>query len=111
MFYYIAKFVWPFVDPANLLVIVAFIGLILLLGASRRIRPPFLGVAVSLLTLASFSPIASLALDSLESRFPPWRDTGRPIDGIVVLGGGVDGLQYAEHRSSGMNGASARLIE
>ena len=43
-----------------------------------------------LLVTVGFSPLGSLLLYSLESRFPPWDAARGAPDGIIILGGSID---------------------
>ena len=87
MFYTLSKVAWFFATPSNLLVSLILLGLIL--SVFKRVRPfgMILSIAMTLATIAlGLSPIASYVLTPLEERFPPFRDDGRPVDGIVLLG-------------------------
>lgn len=50
-----------------------------------------------LLAKCGLLPIGNLLLYPLETRFPPWVDTGGSPDGIVILGGAIVPDMSAAH--------------
>jgi uncharacterized SAM-binding protein YcdF (DUF218 family) len=62
------------------------------------------------LALAAFSPLGSLLLYPLESRFAPWDAARGAPDGIIVLGGSVDTDLSAAHRTPVVAHAADRLF-
>jgi uncharacterized SAM-binding protein YcdF (DUF218 family) len=48
-------------------------------------------VSLVLLAILGFSPIGNALIIPLENRFPPWDATRGAPDGIIVLGGVIDG--------------------
>lgn len=97
MFFPLSKMLFFAITPSNFLILVGLLGC-LLAFATRRRR---LGAALAVfglvgLLVAGLSPLSYLALLPLEQRFPEFADDGRPIAGIIVLGGGVEaGLSSA----------------
>ncbi len=91
MFYYVSKIAWFFATPSNLLLSLILFGLVLALFK----RPRKFGIGLALVTtLATIAlgllPISSYIMIPLEERFPPFVDDGKPVDGIVLLGGSVE---------------------
>ncbi|MDF2809217.1 MAG: hypothetical protein K0S56_248 [Microvirga sp.] len=86
MFFTLSKVVWALLAPSNLLVLTMVVGAIL---ALRRRRLGLILAAFGLvgLVIGGLSPLTRLALSTLEDRFPAFVDDGRPVDGVVVLGG------------------------
>ena len=85
----LAKLVWIVLTPSNLLVLLATLGA--LLAAFGR---PW-GAALALLSLgvvllATALPLGLWLATPLEDRFPPPDPAPAEVDGVVVLGGGVD---------------------
>ena len=111
MFYQLSKFLWLFADPANLLVFLLLVGLVLTCTSRRRSGRALLGIALSVVMVLSVLPVGQIMLSTLEARFPAFADDGTPVDGIIVLGGTLDPTLYSQHRSSGFNGAIARVTE
>ena len=70
--------------------------LVVVLGvAVSLVRPVFWARALAAtglaaLLLAGISPLGAWLIRPLEDRFPVWRDDGREVAGIVVLGGTVN---------------------
>jgi uncharacterized SAM-binding protein YcdF (DUF218 family) len=90
MFYVLSKVAWFFATPSNLLVVLVLLGLAL--QVVPRLRGFGLGLsALAALTIlfAGLSPLANWMLLPLEERFPVFADDGRPVDGVIVLGGAV----------------------
>jgi uncharacterized SAM-binding protein YcdF (DUF218 family) len=112
VFYYASKIAWFFATPSNLLLSLILLGLILALFR----RPRRFGIALSLIvTLATIGlgllPIASYILHPLEERFPPFRDDGRPVDGIILLGGSVEAADSASRGTIVANESAERLLD
>ncbi len=112
MFYYVSKIAWFFTTPSNLLVSLILLGL--LLAVFRRLRA--FGIGLSLVfTLATIAlgllPIASYILLPLEERFPPFRHDGRPVDGIILLGGSVEAADSASRGSIVANESAERVLD
>ena len=110
MFYYASKIAWFFATPSNLLPALVAFGLGLM--AWRRARRPGFALAV-LGTLAIFvaglSPLANWVVLPLEQRFPAYRDDGRPVTGVIVLGGALES-EVADRRGQvTLNEAGDRL--
>lgn len=90
MFFYISKIGYFFMQPSNLLIAVALLGLVL----KSFNRWPVTGIrlvwlAVFGLAVVGLSPAANWLILPLEDRFPR-PDVIRSYDGIIVLGGAVD---------------------
>jgi uncharacterized SAM-binding protein YcdF (DUF218 family) len=112
VFYIISKVVWFFATPSNLLISLILLGL--LLALVRRLRS--FGIGMSLVvTLATITlgllPIASYLLLPLEERFPPFRDDGKPVDGIVLLGGSVEAADSASRGMIVSNESAERVLD
>ncbi|HYF56915.1 MAG TPA: YdcF family protein [Salinarimonas sp.] len=111
MFFYASKIAWFFATPSNLIASLILLGLALALA--RRTRRAGLALALAataLLFVAGLSPLASLLILPLEERFPAFRDDGRPVDGIVVLGGAVQSDESVARGQLVVNEAAERFI-
>jgi uncharacterized SAM-binding protein YcdF (DUF218 family) len=112
VFYYISKIAWFFATPSNLLLTLILLGL--MLGLFKRFRGfgIGLGLVVTLATMAlGLLPIASYILLPLEERFPPFQDDGRPVDGIVLLGGSVEAADSASRGTIIVNESAERVLD
>jgi uncharacterized SAM-binding protein YcdF (DUF218 family) len=112
VFYYVSKIAWFFTTPSNLLLSLILLGLVLSLF--RRFRRFGLGLSL-VFTLATIAlgllPIASYILLPLEERFAPFRDDGRPVDGIILLGGSVDASDSKARGSLVANESAERVLD
>jgi uncharacterized SAM-binding protein YcdF (DUF218 family) len=110
MFYTASKVLWFLATPSNLLPTLGFAGVLLMLTRLRRT-----GLALALIgTLgvlaAGLSPLATWVILPLEERFPPFRDDGLAVDGIVVLGGAVEAEETLARGQLTVNEAGERAI-
>lgn len=110
MLYYASKILWFFATPSNLLPSLVALGLVAIALRRRRI-----GWSLALLgTLGLFggglAPIANWLILPLEERFPAFKDDGRPVDGIVVLGGAVEADESFARGQLAVNEAAERVI-
>ena len=89
MAFLLGKLAFVVLRPSNLLLLLAVLGV---LGLARRRRwgTWLVTASVAAMAICTLLPIGRWAAIPLESRFP--RPPGYPerVDGIVVLGGGVD---------------------
>lgn len=89
MFYVLSKAIWSVAVPSTLVAVIITAGALLLLRRRSRIGRRLLATGVALLLAIGFAPVGSWLLLPLEDRFPQFRDDGRPVDGVIVLGGSV----------------------
>ncbi len=112
MFYYVSKVAWFFATPSNLLISLVLLGLILALF--RRLRPFGIGVSIAF-TLATIAlgllPVASYVLLPLEERFSPFQDDGKPVHGIILLGGSVEAADSASRGMIVSNESAERVLD
>jgi len=110
MYFVASKILWLFFSPSNFLFLLAAFGwLSLLLGKTRLARLLLLPSLVILL-LIGFLPLGDRLTEQLEQQFPAWQDDGRPVDGVVVLGGGVNVWSSAAWKALVLNSAGNRLV-
>lgn len=86
-FFTVSKVFWFFAAPSNLPFVLAAIGLVLLMV--RRVKACAVLVTLSVLVTVAFgfSPLPAYLQSPLEERFPQFHDDGRPVAGIIMLGG------------------------
>jgi uncharacterized SAM-binding protein YcdF (DUF218 family) len=111
MFYYASKILWFFATPSNLLIVLIVMGA--LLATTRRFRRAgaSLALIVGLGTIvAGLSPISSYLMLPLENRFPAFRDDGRPVTGIILLGGSVEAEKSLSRHMLIANEAAERVL-
>lgn len=91
LFLWSAKLFWLLAEPGSLLLAALLAGTALLFTPWRRQgRAVVAAVAVAVAAIALL-PIGQLALKPIEDRFPPPAVLPDRIDGILVLGGVIDG--------------------
>jgi uncharacterized SAM-binding protein YcdF (DUF218 family) len=111
LFYVLSKVFWFFATPSNFLCVLALAGV----GLTRikRLRGVSTGLAVlGVLGLlaAGLSPLANWIILPLEDRFPAFRDDGRGVDGVVVLGGAVQAEESFGRDQLTINEAGERWL-
>lgn len=112
MFYTISKVAWFFATPSNLLISLILLGLVLALFKRLRTFGIGLSIAMTLATIAlGLLPIASYILLPLEERFPSFHDDGKPVDGIVLLGGSVEAADSASRGMIVSNESAERVLD
>jgi uncharacterized SAM-binding protein YcdF (DUF218 family) len=89
VFFFISKAAWFFAGPINLVVVLGALGAGLLFSRWKRAGRRLSAAAAIGLLLIGFSPLPKLIARPLEDRFPERTSDGRPVDGIIVLGGGI----------------------
>jgi uncharacterized SAM-binding protein YcdF (DUF218 family) len=112
VFYYASKIVWFFATPSNLLI--SLIVLSLVLALMPRLRKFGIGAALvlALSTVAlGLLPVASYIMLPLEERFPPFQDDGKPVTGIILLGGSVEASESAQRGSLVANESAERVLD
>lgn len=111
MFYAAAKLFWFVFEPSSLLVLsVAATALLLWIGR-RRAAHVFLAVAL-VLGLVAWSPLPRIFARPLEDRFPRASLDGRPVTGIMVLGGcELADIYVYRNGAHGLSDAGERMTE
>jgi uncharacterized SAM-binding protein YcdF (DUF218 family) len=89
MFPYFTRVFWIVAQPVSVIALLLVLGLLLMWLKRRRLAATAFTLAALLLGLISFTTFGYLALAPLEGRFVRPAEPAR-IDGIVVLGGGMD---------------------
>ncbi len=113
MSFVLSKVLWPLLSPANFLVLLLVVGLVIqALGGRSRRRFGFAlcaGAAAALVAL-TLLPVWAWVMLPLESRFPQpvWPEK---VDGVIVLGGSVDTSATAAWKHPTVNHAADRLVE
>ncbi|MBP2294742.1 YdcF family protein [Azospirillum rugosum] len=110
MSFVLSKLLWPLVSPGNFLVLVLTAGTILLFSRrhARLGRRFVVGAAFGFL-LITFTPLSSMVALPLEERFPK---TSLPdqVDGIIMLGGGVNPHLSLDRNEPSLNNAAERVL-
>ncbi|MFG1428269.1 YdcF family protein [Roseixanthobacter glucoisosaccharinicivorans] len=109
-FYTLSKILGILAAPSNVLVLLAVFGVILLLTGLRRTPSLILAFAVLGMFLTGFSPLANYLVSPLEERFPPYVSDGKPVDGIIMLGGAEVPDVALARGITAVNDAAERII-
>lgn len=110
MTFALSKIFWYVATPGNFFLILALAGMVRLALTRRRHGFSLILIGIGGLTIVTVLPISSWAIAPLENRFPQ-PVLPEQIDGIVVLGGGVNQtIAEARHQIS-VPEASERLFE
>ena len=111
MFFILSKTLGFLLLPTNLLIGVGFVGAILLVTRFASLGRKLVITSVLLLVICGLSPLANYLLYPLESRFPAWEaGSGKPPDGIVILGASIASDLSAAHGTPVVRGAPDRII-
>jgi uncharacterized SAM-binding protein YcdF (DUF218 family) len=108
MLFLISKVVGFLLLPSNLIAFVGALGFAGMLIGWRRVGSSLMAIAIVALVVAGWSPLGALALQALETRFPPPRIEG-PVAGIVSLGGAVDVHITEDRNAPALNDAGERM--
>lgn len=114
MLFVLSKVLWFLMQPSTLLMalVVAGVALSMWPATARRGRR-LAATGLVLLLIAGLSPLASLLLVPLETRFPRIQvaDRDPAYTGIILLGGAEDGRLSALKQQLHVNEAAERIIE
>jgi uncharacterized SAM-binding protein YcdF (DUF218 family) len=109
--FYISKLFWGVMRPGTLLMILLVAGVVLLATRFRRTARGLLIAAAGVIVVGGCLPLSTWLILPLEDRFPRADLTGRPVDGIVILGGAEDSRVAAGRGTHALNEAAERLTE
>lgn len=110
LFFPLSKLLWLPAAPSNFLVLLGALGAILLILKARRLALACLCVCALGLLVLGFSPAASYVISPLEERFPIFHDDGRPVTGIIQLGGSEKPFVANGRGQVALNEAGERLV-
>ena len=111
MFVIASKVVWFLIQPVSLILILLLLALLMLLAGWRRRGLLTLTLAVAALTICAFTTFGYLLIGTLESRFSRPAEMPARVDGIVVLGGGMDADINNARRGYELNRSGDRFTE
>lgn len=110
MFPYLTRIFWLLVQPLSVVVLLLIVGLALSFLKRRWPGRVLFGLATLLLFVFSFTTFGYLLIAPLENRFQRPAEPAR-IDGIVVLGGGMDGEVNSVRGGWELNRSGDRFVE
>jgi uncharacterized SAM-binding protein YcdF (DUF218 family) len=91
MFFVLSKLFGFFAIPSNLVILIGIGGLLLMPTRFARAGRWFAFTSLVVLAILGFSPVGNALIIPLENRFPPWDAKRGAPDGIIVLGGAING--------------------
>ena len=109
MFFVVSKVLNFFALPANLIVTVGIVGLVLARTRFRRAGRRLAAATLILFAIVGLSPAGNALIEPLEDRFPPWDASRGAPDGIIVLGGALDPTFVATRGGPDLNEAAERI--
>jgi len=104
------SFLWPFLQPSNLLFLMAVLGAVLIWAGRRHLGARLLQIAGGLLLAILLLPIHSIMLVTLETRFPH-PELPEHVDGIITLGGSLNPVISARWGRPQFSERSERLLD
>ncbi|WP_300263094.1 YdcF family protein [Bradyrhizobium sp.] len=110
MFFALSKTLGVALLPTNFSIALGLVGFVLLATRRAALGRKLMAAAIVLLALCAFSPLGSLLLYPLETRFPPWDASRGTPNGIVVLGGPLDADLSAAHGRPVVHSAADRMF-
>jgi uncharacterized SAM-binding protein YcdF (DUF218 family) len=111
MFFYLSKTFWFFVQPLSLALFLLAAGWLLAILGRRRLGGVASFLGLSILVLSSWTSSGAKMLNPLEERFQRPASLPEKIDGIVVLGGGLEGAINLVRGGYEMNSGGDRFVE
>ena len=107
----VAKLVWTMVQPLSLILVLLVFALVALLRGKRGWAGFWLLANAVLLFLFAFTSLGYLMIAPLEERFlrpdpPPQR-----VEGIIILGGGIDGEVSGARGITELSAGGDRFVE
>lgn len=110
MFPYLAKLFWFLFSPPSVIIGLLLIGMLFGLTRRRRTSRWFIGIATLLLVVSTTTNLGLLLVRPLEARFERPAEPAE-IDGIIVLGGGMNASLNGLNGGWELNRAGDRFAE
>ncbi len=111
MFYSFSKLFWLFFQPLTIILVLMLAAFPLVWRDLRRSGLALLALAAVILFVSAFTTLGSLLLSPLEDRFARPLAPPAHVDGIVVLGGYMNGDINAGRPGFELNSAADRIFE
>jgi len=105
----VSKLFWVVAEPDNFFVLVLVLG-VALVWRGRRAGWWLTSIAAVFFFLVLVLPLADWLMVPLENRFPARDVFAGPVDGVIVLGGGLDPGLSAERGQYVVSEAASRLV-
>lgn len=110
MFPILTRIFWLLVQPVSIAVLLLILGWLLSFRAKRFWSRTFLALGTLIFLVTGFTTFGYVLITPLETRFERPAEPAR-IDGIVVLGGGMDGEVNNVRGGWELNRSGDRMVE
>lgn len=110
MFPVLTRIFWLLAQPVSVAVLLLIAGWLLSLRAKRGWSRTLLGLGILIFVVTGFTTFGYALITPLEDRFVRPAEPAR-IDGIVVLGGGMDGEVNSVRGGFELNRSGDRMVE
>lgn len=110
MFFIVSKIIGFFIQPLNFSILLLWVALLAMVLRRRKLAGASVATGVMVLMLATWTSLGHLMLSPLENRYPR-PDLPPQVDGIVVLGGGLEGAINLARGGYEMNSSGDRYVE
>ena len=111
MFFTFSKIFWIVADPANFLLILLCIGVVLLFTWSQKWGRRMIAAVATVWLVLAVLPVGAWMFLPLEDRFPIVDHLPKKVDGIIALGGVVNQFVTKARGQVAIGGAVERLTE
>lgn len=111
MFFSVSKLFWLFFQPLTIIFVFLLLALVLIWTSFRKTGLAALIAAAVVLFFSAYTTLGSLLLLPLEDRFPKQVQLPPNVDGVVVLGGYMNGDINAGRPGFELNSAADRIFE
>lgn len=111
MFFYASKLLWGLVQPLNLTVLLLLAAFLSALAGFGRVATLSMGAALLLLGVAGWTSTGAMLMRPLEDHFVRPDPEPAGVDGIIVLGGGMEGGINLVRGGYELNASGDRLVE
>lgn len=111
MFHLVSAIGWLFLQPLSLVAIMIAVSLLTAFLGWRRLSLAASGLSLLVLVLSAWTTLGALVLGPLEDRFHKPEPVPDRVDGIVVLGGGLEGSINMARGGYELNASGDRFVE
>lgn len=111
MFFVLSKVFWTVAQPLTAATLVLIVGFGLALFRFRRSGLSLIGLGLFVLVLSGFTNLGEVLMQPLENRFARPAEAPQDVSGIIVLGGGIDGVVSGARGVEELNAGGDRFVE
>lgn len=111
MFFVLSKVFWAVVQPLNLAILLLFASILAGWFGRKWLAASATAVAALILVVSAWTSVGPLMLRPLEERFQRPATLPQRIDGIVLLGGGLEGAINLARGGYELNRGGDRFVE